>query len=209
MFSLQQVFGKGDRFIELLEASAQEAHASAQLLIKLLQSNEQNRSLEDFVLARRRDKRILEDINKELVESFVTGLDREDIEALSFALYRIPKTVEKFAEHFMLVGSQVAGTDFMKQAEMTVKATEALVALVKQLREIQQLEKTRELNDRLQYIEGEADKLMLELVRELYSGKHDALKVVILKDLYELMEKVIDRCRDAGNVVYHIVLKNS
>jgi hypothetical protein len=27
--------------------------------------------------------------------------------------------------------------------------------------------------------------------------------------LYELMEKVIDRCRDAGNVVMHIVLKNS
>jgi len=24
-----------------------------------------------------------------------------------------------------------------------------------------------------------------------------------------LMEKVIDRCRDAGNVVMHIVLKNS
>jgi uncharacterized protein Yka (UPF0111/DUF47 family) len=28
-----------------------------------------------------------------------------------------------------------------------------------------------------------------------------------LKDLYELLEKVIDRCRDAGNVVTHIVLK--
>ena len=30
-----------------------------------------------------------------------------------------------------------------------------------------------------------------------------------LKDLYELLEKVIDRCRDAGNVIFHIVLKNS
>jgi hypothetical protein len=47
------------------------------------------------------------------------------------------------------------------------------------------------------------------LLRDLYSGKHDALRVVILKDLYELMEKVIDRCRDAGNVVLQIALKNS
>ena len=30
-----------------------------------------------------------------------------------------------------------------------------------------------------------------------------------MKDLYELLEKVIDRCRDTGNIVTHIVLKNS
>jgi hypothetical protein len=71
------------------------------------------------------------------------------------------------------------------------------------------LERIKELNDRLQFVEGEADKLMVELLRDLYSGKQDALRVVILKDLYELMEKVIDRCRDAGNVVLQIALKNS
>jgi uncharacterized protein Yka (UPF0111/DUF47 family) len=32
---------------------------------------------------------------------------------------------------------------------------------------------------------------------------------MIIRDLYKLMEKVIDRCRDTGNVVMHIVLKNS
>ena len=69
--------------------------------------------------------------------------------------------------------------------------------------------KIKELNERLQVIEGEADKLMLELLRDLFSGKHDPLKVIALKDLYELLEKVIDRCRDAGNVINHIVLKNS
>jgi uncharacterized protein Yka (UPF0111/DUF47 family) len=30
-----------------------------------------------------------------------------------------------------------------------------------------------------------------------------------LKDLYELLEKIIDRCRDVGNVISQIVLKNS
>jgi hypothetical protein len=28
-------------------------------------------------------------------------------------------------------------------------------------------------------------------------------------NLFEILEKAIDRCRDAGNVIYHIVLKNS
>jgi uncharacterized protein Yka (UPF0111/DUF47 family) len=30
-----------------------------------------------------------------------------------------------------------------------------------------------------------------------------------MKDLFELLEKVIDRCRDAGNIVLQIVLKYS
>jgi len=65
------------------------------------------------------------------------------------------------------------------------------------------------LNDQIQQVEGEADKLMIECLRGLYTTEKDAVQVVILKDLYDLMEKVVDRCRDAGNVVAHIVLKNS
>ena len=37
----------------------------------------------------------------------------------------------------------------------------------------------------------------------------DAGKLMVRKDLFELLEKAIDRCRDAGNVIYQIALKNS
>ena len=58
-------------------------------------------------------------------------------------------------------------------------------------------------------MEGDADAAIMVLYKDLFNGKHDPIKVIVLKDLYELLEKVIDRCRDAGNVVMHIVLKNS
>ena len=58
-------------------------------------------------------------------------------------------------------------------------------------------------------MEGEADEQMLVLYKDLFSGKYEPVQVMLLKDLYELLEKMIDRCRDAGNVVAHIVLKNS
>lgn len=209
MFSLQQLFGKGDRFFELLEASAEEALTSVQLLIRLLNTSPKPTTLDDFVFSRRKDKRITEQISEELVKTFVTGLEREDIETLSNALYKIPKTVEKFAERYELSLAIVSSTDFTKQADLMGKAAEAVVAMVRQLRDLQHLERCKELNDRLQYVEGEADKLMLVLLKDLYSGKHDPLRVIIVRDLYELIEKVVDRCRDAGNVVSHIVLKNS
>jgi uncharacterized protein len=209
MFSLQAFFGKGDRFFDLLEASAEEARSSVQALIRTVKSPEQATSLDDFILARRKEKRITEQISEELVATFVTGLEREDIEALSIALYKIPKTVEKFAERFLFCARMLQGAEFAKQAALLERATDTLLAMVKRLRKQPSLDEMKTLNDQLQVTEGDADKLMLDLLRDMYSGKYEALKVVILKDLYELLEKVVDRCRDAGNVVFHIVLKNS
>jgi hypothetical protein len=65
------------------------------------------------------------------------------------------------------------------------------------------------LNTKLQYLENEADRLIMVLLKDLYNGRYEATKAMVIRDLFELMEKVIDRCRDAGNVVMHIVLKNS
>jgi uncharacterized protein Yka (UPF0111/DUF47 family) len=209
MFSLQALFGKGHRFNDLLEASSVEAHESVGLLVKFLNSSREVKDLDDLVMARRKEKKIAEQISEELVNTFITGLEREDIEALSRALYKIPKSAEKCAERLNLATGLLEGIQFTRQAEMMGKATEIVAAMVRLLRDLKNLEKVKELNDRLQYVEGEADKLMLGLLSDLYSGRHEPLKVVVLKDLYELMEKVVDRCRDAGNIVVQIVLKNS
>ena len=209
MFSLQRLLGKADKFFDLLEASAEEAGSSVQALVRVVKSDAAPPTLEDFVMPRRKEKRIAQEINEQLVNTFITGLEREDIEALSTALYKIPKATEKFAEHFIMGSPHVRDVDFTRQVGMLEQATDTVLAMVKQLRRIQELEKIKDLNDRLQYIEGEADKLMLDLLGDLYSGRHESLKVIVLKDLYELLERIIDRCRDAGNVINHIVLKNS
>lgn len=209
MFSLQQLFGKGDKFYRLLEEAAEEAHQSVLLVIQLIKSPRDTQALDDLVMARRKEKMIGERISEELVKTFVTGLEREDIEALSLALRKIPKTAEKFAARWELAAPHLEGVEFTRQAELMEKATDVVLTMVKQLHDMKHLEKLKDLNDKLQYIEGEADRLMLELLKELYSGRYDALRAIVIRDLYELIEKMVDRCRDAGNVVMHIMLKNS
>jgi uncharacterized protein Yka (UPF0111/DUF47 family) len=209
MFSLQKLFGKDDKFFRLMEASAEECRTSIQSLIHLLKAPQEKRSLDAFVEARRKDKRITKELTEHLLKTFVTPLEREDIEALAEALYKIPKTVEKFSERLLIANQQVQGVDFSKQMEMLGKAADTVVLLVQELRKGVNLEKVKAQNDQLQYIEGEADKLMLESLRDLYNGDHATIKVIMLKDLYEILEKVFDRCRDTGNIVFNIVLKHS
>ena len=199
MFSLQKLLSKDDKFFDLLESSAEEARGSVQLLVPYLKSSDHVLSLDEFIDKRRKDKII----------TFVTPLEREDIESLSNALYKIPKTVEKFGERLLLAPHFAKGLDFKKHAEMLTEATDSVLIMVKELRSGVDLKEVKEHNAKLQKIEGEADKLMLEALRGIYAANQDPLRTVFLKDLFEILEKIFDRCRDAGNVVFQIVLKHS
>lgn len=209
MFSLAKFFGKSDRFFELLSASAKSAHQSIEALARLLSESDGNVPLAELALARRNEKKIAETISEELVKVFVTALEREDIEALSGALYRIPKTVEKFGERYAIVHHLVRAEDFAPQMAIAQEAASVVVRIVDMLPNNPKLELIKAENDKMQELEGRADQLVVGYLKEIYSGGMEPIRAMAMRDLYDLLEKVIDRCRDACNVVSHIVLKNS
>ena len=212
MSALQRIFGRDTKFYDLLEGGAAAARQSASILVGLLPKLPGNPSTEilaELAVARRKHKRISQETTEELCKNFVTPLEREDIEALSTALFKISKTVEKIGER-LLVGP--AGFDFNsvgRQIAMLEKAAEVVSKMVVELRAKSHGELIRDDYERLQAIEGDADKLMNELLRGIYHGDTDPRVLVFAKDLYELIERGVDRCRDAGYVVFHVTLKYS
>jgi uncharacterized protein len=209
MFSLQRFLHKDGRFFDLLEAGADEAQQSIQALVELVNASNDKRTLDKFIASRKQEKHIHQQITVLLCSSFMTPLEREDIEALSGALSRITKAAKKFAQRLLLFGSQVQADIFRKQLELLDHAAGTLSEMVHDLRKKINLERAQEQNILLQQYEGEADKLMVDLLNDLYSTQHSALEMIATRDLLELLEKVIDRHRDAGNVVFRIALKNS
>ncbi len=212
MFSIQKLLGHDGKFFDLLEASAQQADASVHHLVDLLGKLEEHaspQSLDEFVHRRRKDKQITQELTEQLCKTFITPLEREDIQALATALYKIPKTVEKIGERLLICPGDLEARSFRKHLELLDQAAEAVLEMVKELRKGMDAASAREKNANLQRIEGDADKLELELLRDLYHGDYDAKHTIFLRDIYELLEKVIDRCRDAGNIVLQIVLKYS
>jgi uncharacterized protein Yka (UPF0111/DUF47 family) len=209
MLSIQKYFSHDAKFFDLLEASAEETKELTQLLVNLLNKSKQPQPLVEFAIARDKDKLITEQIREELVNTFITGLEREDIEALAYSMYRICKVIEQFAERYNLDPERLADVDFSRQVELMRRATETLSQMVRLLRRMPTLDTVKAMNDQLQAVEGDADDLMLELLRDLYSGRFEPIKAMMVRDLYDLLERAIDRCRDCGNAISHIVLKNS
>jgi uncharacterized protein Yka (UPF0111/DUF47 family) len=192
MLSLKKLLGKDEKFFDLLEAGAEEAKVSVTLFGAALRklsagSNPADLPLDEFIQARRKEKRIREQMTEELSRTFVTPLEREDIEELSFALYRVPKQVEKIAERLSIYPGRIPYAAFERQAQLMTQAAEALVFMVKQLRGGTNVERIRDANH----------------------GPYDAKELVILQNLFEMAEQAIDRCRNAGNIVVQIVMKHS
>ena len=209
MFSMQTLLTKDDRWFTLLETGADDAHASVKALAGFLNGREEARSLAHFVQVRRHEKRVVKQITEELLKTFLTPIERQDIEALSEALYKVPKTAEKFAERFLIAGEHAIACNFAPQVAMLEEIIDVMVLLVRQLRSGVRLDFATTHNDRIQAIEHKADEMMLQIVRELYCGDHSAVRVIVLKDLYELLERIFDRCRDVGNIIFAIALKYS
>lgn len=212
MSFIKKVLGRDEKFFDLLEASANEARTSANLLATLLcqmGKSEFGATLESLSQSRRRHKKLSLNITQELCHTFVTPLEREDIEALSNALYRVPKTTEKIGERLAICPAQFTSDIVGKQVTMLVEATDVVARMVGGLRKQVHGSVIQEEYEKLQTIEGDADKVMVGLLKDLFHGSVDAKEVIILKDIYGLLERDIDCCRDAGKVLFQVALKYS
>ncbi|HKQ39320.1 MAG TPA: pit accessory protein [Verrucomicrobiae bacterium] len=207
MFSVQSLLGRDDEFCALLEASAQEAVHSVESLRHVLDDSSSPPSLKGFIQARRKDKLITNQIAELLVSALVTSFDRQDIEAIAQAIYKVPKTVEKFAEHYLISYDHVREFDFTRQFVLMEEAVKSVLETVRAFREGAGMAEMKRLDARIQRLENDADDVVVALLRKVYAMKGMDVRPIILKDLIELNEKVVDRCRDASGMMVQVVVK--
>lgn len=209
MFSLQEFFGKDGRFFDLFEAAARETCNCADALKSIVNAPPQSSALENLRASRQRSKQIAEEISELAVKTFITILEREDLEALANCIYKIPKPIEKFAERYLVISDIFKSSRQFKQIDLIQEATQTVLLMIKSIRREVDPELIRRLNTKLQMLEAQADQLELELLHDLYKNVANPIEVIATRDLFDLLEKAIDRCRDAGNIVLHVCHKNS
>ena len=207
MFSVQRLLGRDDEFCALLEASAREGVRSIECLKEVLSNSFGGPALKCFAEARRTDKVITTEIAELLVSALVTSFDRHDIEALANALYKVPKTVEKFAERYLVSYERVREFDFTRQIVLMEEAVKSVLEIVQAFRACAGAAEIKRLDSRIQRLENEADDVIVPMLEKIYEMKGRDVRPIILKDLIELNEKVVDRCRDASGLIVRVVLK--
>jgi uncharacterized protein Yka (UPF0111/DUF47 family) len=209
MFSLQRILGRPREFFGLLEQSAELGAESVAALRTTLENRTQEPLLDAFVSARRKDKAIINKLEEMLTQVFVTPIEREDLQAVATQLYRLPKTVEKFAERYIIVWEKTKDYDFSLAAHMLESGAKIVVDMVKLLSSGGKLAEIKAMDARLSQIESDAGRVILESLRRTYEPNGDTLGKIIAQDLYHILSDCIDVCRSIGRTLALVILKNS
>ena len=210
-FKFPSLMPRNDKFsVLLLELSADAALSVTELKHYLDAANDADRQKADAAIlqARTKTKAQSQLITQELWRSYITPFDREDIQAFAFELYKIPKIIEKVKERLHLPGLQGGTDDFKRQIDLIAQEAAAMTQLVRAMVEKND-ETVRTLVSTLHELEVEGDNILGELLVDLFASERDARDLILRRDIYDMLEKGVDRYRDAAAVALRIVLKHS
>lgn len=208
MLSFQRLLGRHDEFFGLLEASATQCVASVVALRRMFGNPGAKPSLEEFAAARREDKEITQELEEMLINTFITPIEREDLESLGDKLYKIPKTIEKIAERYALSYERLGEVHLGSHAAGLEQVVEVVLQMLKDLRG-NDFSAAKANQRKLRGLSLEVEAGLTDAIRGLYEAGYPGLKAVIVKDLIDLLDKALERSRDAGAMIAHILLKNS
>ncbi|MEY4167615.1 MAG: hypothetical protein RIR52_1439 [Acidobacteriota bacterium] len=146
-------------------------------------------------------------IIKKLNQTFITPIDREDIHALAGGLDDIVDAIEYTARRVILyrIGES---TDYARN--MTTVLQQLAHELEGGVRALENDGQTAMKSCiEIHRLESEGDVFHRSAIDSIFASETDALKVIKYKELYEKLERAMDRCEDVANVIEAIVLKNS
>ncbi len=144
----------------------------------------------------------------ELGRNFITPFDREDIHSLATAL-------DDIADYIYSAGKKInfynidptKDSGVQKTADMIELAVLAVNQAVVELRNLKNTQKIVECVIKINSIENSADDIFDLNIEKLFASDVDAKELIKMRELYQVMETVTDKCEDAGNVIESIVVK--
>ncbi|WP_129020580.1 MULTISPECIES: DUF47 domain-containing protein [Edaphocola] len=143
----------------------------------------------------------------ELGQNFITPFDREDIHYLATAL-------DDVADFMYAAGNKIVTydvtepNDYMKKmAEIVQLSVEQLAIAVDNLRDMKNIRAITECCVKVNSYENEADDVYTASITDLFSSNLPAVEIIKLKDVYQDLEFITDKCEDATNIIESIIVK--
>lgn len=150
---------------------------------------------------------ITRDLIQLLNTQYLTPFDREDIYLLATEIDDVVDYLEEASDLLGLYGVEMPTRHAVEQCTVLVKACELLAAACDNLKGMRGIQQT--LVD-LKAFEDEGDRLLRDALASLFRDERiDPLVVIRWKDIYEALERALDACETAANVIANIVVKNA
>jgi len=150
-------------------------------------------------------------ITRELVTllntQYITPFDREDIYMLATEIDDVVDYLEEASDLLGLYRLETPSPHAVEQCAVIVRACEQLALACDNLKGLRGVQ---EALVELKRLEDEGDQILRLALSSLFQGNGtDPLVVIRWKDIYEALERALDACETAANVIANIVVKNA
>lgn len=147
-------------------------------------------------------------ISNEADSTFITPIDREDIHLLVKHLDNIIDYIEDLASNFTIY--KLAKKSEYKELTLIVKqATQRIDILMKTLKgKSERVDEMKKIINEIHELELEGNRIYARALKKLFSIRnHNSISIVKWKDIYDLLNKILDECENTADAVNHIIIK--
>jgi uncharacterized protein len=149
-------------------------------------------------------------ITRELITllntQYVTPFDREDIYSLATEIDDVVDYLEEASALLGLYGVEMPTRHAVEQCRIIVSACEQLAIACDNLKGLRGVQ---EALVQVKAFEDEGDRVLRDALASLFRDEGiDPLIVIRWKDIYEALERALDACETAANVIANIVVKS-
>lgn len=196
-------------FFTYFQESAEICQKTARLYNEIMHNSLTDEYKEKALKYKKKGKLSYRAILKQLNKSFITPIEREDIQIIAVQLNKINKKIAKACLNLEVYRLNVYTEEMKEQALTLVQATEKLGDIIKKFKKVSDVEKITKLNIEMKEIESQGDEIHRRAMRNLFSGKYEALEVIKLRDIYKEIENAFDACFYVTDTILNVVLKQS
>ena len=144
-----------------------------------------------------------------LHQTFITPLDREDIHQLITRMDDILDLMEDVSHCVFLYDLRTVTDEAKRLADICVACAEKVEVAVKMLDNMANSEAITKVCGEIDRLETDADQVLRSGLAKLFRHEPDTRELIKMKEIYELLETVTDRCEDVANIIEGIVLENA
>jgi len=194
-------------FFTQFSQHAQNALEAAQALDALFTNfTDVEKKVRDIHAIEHYGDKLTHEIMRELNETFVTPLDREDIIGLASKIDDVTDVSYDVSELVQLYKVNEVRPSAARQTKALVAAANEMVLMMNNLEGLKDLEPHW---IKLHTFENEGDQIFRDALADLFARESNAIELIKWKDIHQLIEVALDRCEDVANIVEAIKVKHS
>lgn len=197
------------RFFDLFNEHAEQIVLGAEQLKALMANidelDERKRNIEN--IEHRADKVTAATMDL-LHHTFITPIDRDEIHRLIGRMDDILDLMEDVSQCVFLYDINEITDEARELAELCLTSAQKVKLAVSELKDMKNSKHILELCGEIDRLEGDSDRVMRGAMAKLFRDGTDALQVLKMKEIYQLLESVTDRCQDVANIIEGIVVES-